>query len=223
MLGCWQLERAEYKQARSLELSRSMSQAPKPLSEVDVPKLFTPYRLQGHYHEQHYLLDNRMRGGRIGYEVLSAFKLDGDDWVLVNRGWVPAAPYRHQLPDIEHVTVQQNLHGYFYRPDGSIPVLKDLQQEVMQPDIRRIQRVVWDAIEAEIPGAMLVRAEFRLSDQGGAGAYRLDWPPLMSDANKHKGYAVQWFAMSGALLLLMIWAIIKHRKELRAQTQTETA
>ena len=40
-----------------------------------------------------FLLDNRVHQERAGYHVLTPFRADGAEAVvLVNRGWVPLAP-----------------------------------------------------------------------------------------------------------------------------------
>ena len=47
-----------------------------------------------------FLLDNRTRDGRAGYEVLTPLQLDDGRWLIVNRGWVSFSGYRERLPDI---------------------------------------------------------------------------------------------------------------------------
>src|SRR5204863_1129934 len=48
------------------------------------------------------LIDNRVRGGRPGYEVVTPLKLEKSNrYVLVDRGWVAQGPTRKQLPSVQ--------------------------------------------------------------------------------------------------------------------------
>src|SRR5205823_759786 len=51
--------------------------------------------------ERTVLLDNKLRRGRPGYEVVTPLALAGSEWhVLVNRGWIAAPPSRETLPEV---------------------------------------------------------------------------------------------------------------------------
>src|SRR5687768_2143218 len=58
--------------------------------------------VRGQFLHQHtLLLDNRLRQGRPGYEVLTPLALeDGRTHVLVNRGWVAAGASRDTPPAV---------------------------------------------------------------------------------------------------------------------------
>src|SRR3954466_4935538 len=73
-LGNWQTRRAEEKRAIAAQLEKK---------RVSVAGEFVPrYTV---------LLDNKLRRGRPGYEVITPMKLgDSRVHVLVNRGWVQA-------------------------------------------------------------------------------------------------------------------------------------
>ncbi|HYD58405.1 MAG TPA: SURF1 family protein, partial [Burkholderiales bacterium] len=88
-LGCaagiaaaqWQAGRAEEKRAAAAHLERA-----------SVRGVFEPrYTV---------LLDNKVRRGQPGYEVLTPLKLTAADYVLVNRGWIAAPARRDVLPEV---------------------------------------------------------------------------------------------------------------------------
>ena len=105
LLGFWQLQRAQEKQmlvdryearvnAKSVQVSQTRM----------VPGLeHFSARVEGQFEEQHQiLLDNRVHGGRVGYDVLTPFRIQTSPTrILVNRGWVPMGSSRARLPVLE--------------------------------------------------------------------------------------------------------------------------
>ena len=62
------------------------------------------------------ILDNRVRNGRPGYEILEAITIAGfEQKILVNRGWVPASVDRAIFPEIEAIQGRVQLRGYLYQ------------------------------------------------------------------------------------------------------------
>ena len=92
-LGNWQMERARYKLELAAEQQRLSRQPPLQIGpalgevgelemrEVEAYGRFEP--------EAMVLLDNRVRGGIVGYEVIMPLRVTGlTSLVLVNRGWI---------------------------------------------------------------------------------------------------------------------------------------
>src|ERR687889_432977 len=76
-LGNWQSRRADEKHALAEHVQR-----------IAVAGEFLP--------ERTVLLDNKLRGGRPGYEVVTPLRLAEGIHVLVNRGWIAAPPRRDE-------------------------------------------------------------------------------------------------------------------------------
>ena len=110
-LGCWQLARAQEK--RELLASYAERQAGDAVSAAQLPELKDPaYRrvhLFGHFDAGHsLLLDNRMREGQVGVELLQPFFDQASGlWLLVNRGWLPW-PDRRVPVSYTHLTLPTN-------------------------------------------------------------------------------------------------------------------
>ena len=92
-LGFWQLARGEQK--RVLLDSYAQRQAAVPVTagqllSTDEPA-FRRVQLRGHFDGQHsLLLDNRVRDGKVGVELLQPFQDQASgQWLLLNRGWLP--------------------------------------------------------------------------------------------------------------------------------------
>ena len=94
-LGWWQLERAETKsrfESAYLDQISALAYEPGPTAED-----FARLKLSGRYDgDRYFLLDNAIRRGQAGYEVLHPLLLDTGERGLVNRGWVAGLPYRQQ-------------------------------------------------------------------------------------------------------------------------------
>ena len=122
VLGFWQLDRADEKQ-RILDQYNTNQQAPPAMVSDLMGDSNLQYRsawLVGELDSQRRLiLDNRVKNGRPGYEILEALSIVGlGQKVLVNRGWVPASLDRNQLPEIPPLLGSNQLRGALYQTLG---------------------------------------------------------------------------------------------------------
>lgn len=203
-LGVWQLQRAGEK-AELMEGWQDASAAV-PWSGTEAQRLVTgqPLTLSGHYDRKRWLLDNRTRDGRPGYEVLNLFVTRGGDRVLVNRGWVPAPRLRNQLPEIEVPGGEQQVLGRVSDyPDP--PVLTGGGESSGNDWPRRVQALPRDAASAQA-GVQLPPVMIRLADGAQPGAFRADWTLELMGPATHYGYALQWFSLAVALVILTVFA-----------------
>jgi cytochrome oxidase assembly protein ShyY1 len=210
-LGFWQLSRAEEKVLLAEQETRRAARAPAPLADLlggPVSGLaFLPVKVSGYFHPEILIYkDNQLRGGRYGVDVLGLFyDRAADHWVLLNRGWVPADPARQSLPEVAIPDGELTLDTRAYVPPGEPYVL----------EAERFDRMTWPLLVQDIGAPALRRAleetldaplfavELRLLP-GQPGGFRRDWPIMNSSPAKHRGYALQWFTMAAALLLLFV-------------------
>lgn len=221
-LGFWQLERAGEKAELAAAHALRQEALPASLAELaDLPRDQWAYRrvtLRGHYQPgRYFLLDNRIMGGRYGNEVIAPFEMEDGGLVLVNRGWVPADPARRELPDVPEVSGAVALAGQVYVPPGE-PYL--LGEQLLEPGWpTRIQ-----ALDIGLLGQALGEPENLFPytvriDAGGPGALAVDWQVVNVSPAKHRGYAVQWFAMAAALAIAWLlgssnlWQRLRPAKE----------
>jgi surfeit locus 1 family protein len=211
-LGFWQLERADEKM---LLAARQQAQAAQPpVALAALPRsagpeelAYLPLNVGGYFDPDAVIFrDNQLREGRYGLDVLGLFfDRESARWVLLNRGWVPADSARRSLPQIAIPDRDLALQTAVYVPPGDAYVLEAesfgdlswplLVQDTAAPALR-------DALEAHL-GAQLFPFELRLAD-GEAAGFRRDWPVINVSPDKHRGYAVQWFTMAAALLVLFV-------------------
>lgn len=205
-LGFWQLDRADEKQ-RIVEQYRTNQQAPPATVATLNAEDSLQYRsawLKGQLDaERRLILDNRVKNGRPGYEILEPLTVVGlDKTILVNRGWVPASLDRTQLPQVEPVIGEVQLRGSLYQTLGGYRLDDGIGLVKQWP-----ARVGWvSAARAEtLFGETFFAYQLRL-DQDSAGALQTGWPTVAVQPAKHTGYAVQWFAMALVLIIMTIIA-----------------
>lgn len=203
-LGFWQLERADEKRDILSKLEQQQSLLPVALSNLDSTSRYRSVIIQGEFDNNHYfLLDNRVHSGRPGYEVLVPFLDQSGVNVLVNRGWVEAPLYRNQLPAVEAINARVIANGTIYFPleqPKTFPVSAAGWPKV-------IQTVQMDQL-AEQLGKPLESYTVRLAEYQ-PGSLVIDWPAVNVQPEKHTAYAVQWFAMALALLVLTFLSQIR--------------
>lgn len=205
-LGFWQLSRGAEKQALLEESLLRQQAAAVALETVDVTasNQYRPVVATGRFDNQHpILLDNRVRRGQPGYEVITPFQLSASGaWVLVNRGWIEAMPSRDRLPAIAVVDGLVTLRGYLYSSPGKPFTLGDEQWRNTWPQV--VQNLELPLV-AEKLGVAVAPATLRLQEDSPA-AFQVGWEVVNVQPQKHVAYAVQWFAMALALAILAIFA-----------------
>lgn len=200
-LGFWQLGRAEEKQEVAAEYQQRLLAPPTRVTgQEHTVARYQRIQARGIYlNERSFLLDNRLRNGRFGYEVVTPLQLAGGGLLLVNRGWIEGDPGRRYLPSIAEVAGEVNLTGYAYTPEP-LPTAAMADSGERWP--LTAQWVDFDAF-AGVLGQALQPYVLRL-DAGNRGALQTDWPLVNLRPEQHIGYAVQWFAMAAALLIAWI-------------------
>ena len=220
-LGFWQLDRAEEKAALidRLEARRTIP-AITPQSALRLPEeeladrqvvmdaRFTPNRFV--------LLDNRLRGGKFGYEVVAFAQVD-QLAVALNLGWVRGDPSRQTRPDVVLPNGVQTVSGRLYQPSGNAFMLGENRLPAQFPSV--VQQLTLPAWEEELQSRLhqpIFPLEIRV-DEFESVAFDATWAIVNQTPAKHQGYAVQWFTMAAALGLAFIfrstnlWRWLRHR------------
>jgi len=205
VLGFWQLDRAEEKRQMQAQMDASRSAVAAPLGTLVTAQnlAWRPVQMEGIFDpELIWLLDNRIRDGKAGLEVLQVF-IDADTGkrLIVNRGWLPW-PDRREVPAVRTPRGTQRLDAEVLPPTEKGFTLGTTHTQPGWPKL--ITRVDLDAM-TEASGEALLPWMARLRT-GSDAALTLDWPALPMTSSKHTAYAVQWFALALALLALFVWA-----------------
>ena len=204
LLGNWQARRADAKRALGAELERSLKSPPADLSTVIDASSLTHKRVlaRGRFvAERTVLLDNKLRRGRPGYEVVTPLALAGSEWhVLVNRGWIAAPTSRETLPDVR-------------TPSGELTVvgiaLERLPHALQagSPSTGPVRQNLDIGAFAAETGLRLQPLVIEQHSDAGDGLAR-DWPRPDLGIERHESYALQWYLFAGlAIVLLAVLSI----------------
>lgn len=210
-LGNWQLSRAEEKESRQAQLD-ILSREP----AVDLPDVLVKledfrYRqveARGEYLSAHTIyLDNKIHRGVAGYQIITPLRIGTSSMhVLVNRGWVAANSDRKVLPDISS-------------PQGYVTVTgiaTSATQKTLELSRDIVAGKVWENLDIDryrdATGLKLQPVMILQKDELNDGLVR-DWVRPDSGAFKNFGYALQWFAMATAVLIIYLVLSVKRERD----------
>jgi len=233
--GRWQLDRAAFKvqlQQRIDAAAMAPARAVELVGPGDAASLaWHPIEAVGRFdRDRTVFVDNRLRDGVPGYEVLTPLMLSGSPRVLlVNRGWVAAPLRREQLPEVATPEGEVRVSGL-----GFVPGTRFMELRADTDDALRWQN--WTIERARerwnldlLPVTMLqTSAAVSISGTGGqaqgqgpaAGTGRTgishddglarQWPRPDVGIDKHRGYALQWFSF--AFIAFVVWLALSLRR-----------
>lgn len=204
-LGVWQLSRADEKQSLQALVEQRGAMAP-----VDHTQLLAAGKGQDLMHRQvqlrgHWLtksmvyLDNRPMNGRVGFFVVGILRTGTQGpGVLVVRGWAPRNFLeRSALPTVDTPTGEVEVSGRLIPPPSRLYEFS----AVDAGPIRQNLDLPGYAREMGLP--LLELAVQQLGDPS-EGLLR-DWPRNDVGLERHMGYAFQWFALAGLIVVLYLW------------------
>lgn len=211
-LGLWQSHKADKKQAmQALYDARENS----PYIQIGSHRV-NPETLQyskvitrGHYDAEHQiLLDNQIYQGKAGYQVITPLQIEGSEMrVLVYRGWVPVGADRQVLPVLDTPEGTVEVKGIAHVPSNkyfelghTADSMSQWQKVWQNLDVQKYQRAVKFPVQ---PVAVLMESSTP------ASGYIQDWPRPDLKIGVNRGYAVQWYAMSVALVLIYLVTNVK--------------
>ncbi|KOO13861.1 cytochrome oxidase biogenesis protein Surf1 facilitates heme A insertion [Vibrio xuii] len=211
-LGLWQLSRAEEKRAIEQQVSQRDSQQWISLGQISAEQLAIPTGVKVEFQalpvkDRYLLLDNQNYQGEVGYIALQLVKAESGEWVLLERGFIRAPRLRTQLPEVDWLVEPMTVQGRLYRKSPN-PLSQDLYLESGIPS--RIQNLNYAQLEKSW-GIELAR--YVVQPQADSWPYPQPWQPVAMKSEKHHGYAVQWFSMAAALLLLSSIILIRLFKQ----------
>lgn len=217
-LGRWQLDRAEVNRAIGASFDSAATQAildgPVADEAVDANR-YRYIRLKGHFEaERQVLLDNMTRDGRVGYEVLTPFAVDGSDrLVVVNRGWVESSLNRNELPDVALADGPVTIWGRIDRLPRAALRLGEAELHAGQA-VTVLSFPDFADLEVALDLA-LYRFQVLLDASADDGFLR-DWGPDTTLADRNIAYAVQWFGLSLLGLAIAVGVVIRRRRRDRS-------
>ena len=213
-LGRWQIERMHEKKEiinQQLACASVPALSNLPDTNSDFSSLrFCRVQLSGKWlGDKQFLLDNQVLNKQVGFNVLTPFMLADERVVLVDRGWVALGHSRQILPDVSMQPDSDRVAGAIYVPFGEPYTLGEATAgSIGWPHI--IQYLDFPALSA-VFGETLLPLVIRMDAQQ-TGGYQREWQPIPFSAEKHLGYAIQWFALALGTVVLFLVLNLKKRK-----------
>ena len=211
-LGLWQWNKGELKDAmvsNHAALTSRPAVAVETIGAAPEDVRHQKVTANGAYlNDQQFLLDNRTHNHSAGYHVISPFKLQSNQRVvLVNRGWVPVGTSRDTLPDVNVADFQRQISGRLnvIHPDAFILGEAGYTGAGFPKVVQRLE----PEVITKILGAQVSPYLIRL-DPGDADGFIREWPAHWGiSAERHRGYSVQWFSLAVALCVIYVVVNLK--------------
>jgi surfeit locus 1 family protein len=223
-LGQWQTWRGDEKQAILVRMGERQA-AP--------AMMFGPALLQPDLHQQEFrrirlkgefvaqwttYLDNRPYNSMPGLYVMTPFKIAGSEHsVLVERGWVPLnLTDRSKVPALPLASGMQEIEGVLRLGAGHLLQLG----KATAPQPGALMQNLEIPAFAQASGLSLLPFVIEQHvDAGNAhdGLVR-DWPAPALGIERHRGYAVQWYAL--ALMAIIFFVVTGFRSGKKSSTDS---
>jgi len=207
-LGIWQTDRKAQKQLLFEQFENApLLSLPEALQQQEQ---FARIEARGRYDpDRHILLDNKIFNGRAGVHVLTPFSLENGTQILVNRGWLPLAADRRSLPEVPTDGRDRVIDGILNRPPtggqrlGEADIVKrdDWPQLITYLDLN----AVGEALESPLEPWLV-----QLAADDVSGFEGRQWQAAVMTPEVHGAYALQWFALAAAALV--IWIVLGIRR-----------
>ena len=198
-LGHWQAGRADEKRLLGARLDQSFKGPPLEIPDGKIdPRDYVMRHVaaRGRFADEHTVyLDNKLRHGRPGYEVVTPLRLDGA-YVLVNRGWVEAGRTRAVLPRVPAPAGEVRIEGL------GLARLAHALEIGPAPAGKVRQNIDLDAFEHET-GLRLQPVVIEQHSPAPDGLTR-DWPRPDAGIEKHESYALQWYSLAALAVVLFV-------------------
>jgi surfeit locus 1 family protein len=209
-LGLWQLGRAQEKLAQQESYQESGAMQATPLAEV--PTAGIEFDLLQHQNrrvvvrgeylnEQSIFLIYQTFEGQVGWEIVTPVRLEGLDLIaLVSRGWNGTSSYEELAAALPTITGTVQLEGQIFVPTASMAAKTNEKPGTEWP---RVMRYLNTTELAPLFDAPLFPYVIRLAE-GQEGVLVRHWPTVMVDTGRNFSYALQWFAMAIAVVLVSL-------------------
>lgn len=218
-LAQWQQRRGDEKVARAARLEAGNRAAPlaltaAPLTPADAQAIeYRRVAVTGHFVPAWTVyLDNRPYKGQAGFHVLTPFQIDGSAMhVLVAQGWLPRNnAERTRIPDYATpagtVTIAgiARLNAGHVMELGTAPALAP-RAIVQNADIAQLAQASGLALQPVILEQTADPVDPAATAPASGQLPVRDWPAPDLGADKHRGYAFQWYALALTAFLFFVF------------------
>ena len=202
-LGLWQIERANEKKVIISNYDKLLVSTPIALQKEQPLENWQPIETVGAYQDLVIYEDNAINSGKAGFKIYHLFQNGDGTFIFVHRGFIERNLIKNNLPRIDTPVGKKNIKGTTLFKQNNTFV-----KNIEESDIRIIQEFNTSVLIERFPilkDRYLHPFLFNL-DVRDADKYQPIEKPVNMTASKHIGYAIQWFGLCAALIILTIYA-----------------
>ena len=202
-LGLWQIERANEKKVIISNYDKLLVSTPIALQKEQPLENWQPIETVGAYQDLVVYEDNAINSGKAGFKVYHLFQNGDGTFIFVHRGFIERNLIKNNLPRIDTPVGKKNIKGTTLFKQNNTFV-----KNIEESDIRIIQEFNTSVLIERFPilkDRYLHPFLFNL-DVRDADKFKPIEKPVNMTATKHIGYAIQWFGLCAALIILTIYA-----------------
>ena len=202
-LGLWQIERANEKKVIISNYDKLLVSTPIALQKEQPLENWQPIETVGAYQDLVIYEDNAINSSKAGFKVYHLFQNGDGTFIFVHRGFIERNLIKNNLPRIDTPVGKKNIKGTTLFKQNNTFV-----KNIEESDIRIIQEFNTTVLIERFPilkDRYLHPFLFNL-DVRDADKFQPIEKPVNMTATKHIGYAIQWFGLCAALIILTIYA-----------------
>ncbi len=213
--GLWQLDRGRKKEVLLDAHAEALTAPLQPLAAALASDSVLPQRVDGRVRlldAPWLLLDNQRRGPAVGVRAYRAATVPGrEQIVLVEFGWLPLSPQR-QWPPLPALSGELDVAGLLAAPPS---VGLRMAQNALDgdPQTPRLLLYLDPAELSDWLGRPVAGRVLRLDPALPIGFERdLDTLPNTLPPERHLGYALQWFSLAAAVVVVSLLLMFRNRR-----------
>ena len=200
-LGLWQIQ----KRRKNIIIANYDDLLVSPAIQLERDKNYKnwqPIKASGNFKDLVIYQDNAILNGKAGFKIYHLFEISDGSLIFVHRGFVPRNMIKNDLPVINVPKNKKELMGTVLKKENNSFV-----KNIEESDARIIQEFDPSYIsnkfnlETNIYLQFLLNLSVRHEDK-----FDLIEKPVNMSASKHMGYAIQWFGLCAALIILTVYA-----------------
>ena len=205
-LGIWQIERAEEKKLIIANYDKLLVSAPVRLQKNQTLDNWQPIETTGIYQDLVVYEDNAINSGKAGFKVYHLFQNSDGTLVFIHRGFVERNLIKNNLPEIDIPVGKRTIKGttLFKQNNTFIKNVEESDSRIIQEFSASVLIEKFPILKDRYLHPFLLNLDIRDADK-----YQSIEKPVNMSASKHIGYAIQWFGLCAALIILTIYAYRK--------------
>tara|TARA_A100001388_G_scaffold220597_1_gene171265 strand:+ start:3252 stop:3941 length:690 start_codon:yes stop_codon:yes gene_type:complete len=202
-LGIWQIERANEKKLIIANYDKLLVSAPIALQKNQMLNNWQPIETTGTYEDTVVYEDNAINNGKAGFKVYHLFRNDDGTYIFIHRGFIERNLIKNNLPEVDIPTQKKSIFGttLFKQNNTFVKNIEESDSRIIQEFNASLLIDKYPMLKDKYLHPFLFNLDIR-----DVNKYQPIEKPVNMTASKHIGYAIQWFGLCAALIILTIYA-----------------